>query len=60
MACTQCEAKRRAMRDSWKKWWSQPFSTDMDVPHWFLFFGLILVISFGWATSINSLRKVTA
>lgn len=29
-------------------WLKKPFSTDMDAFHWFLFFGLLIVISVSW------------
>lgn len=29
-------------------WWKQPFSADMDVPHWFLFVGLLIVVMALW------------
>ena len=30
-------------------WLRQPFSPNMDAQGWFLFFGLLIVISFVWA-----------
>ena len=32
-----------------KDWLKRPFATDMDAFHWFLFFGLIVVISILWS-----------
>lgn len=35
-------------------WLKQPFSTDMDATHWFLFLGLVIVIGFAWRNLILS------
>lgn len=31
-----------------KTWAAQPFNTQMSVTGWFLFFGLIIVVSVAW------------
>lgn len=31
-----------------KSWAAQPFQTDMSATGWFLFFGLLIIISVGW------------
>lgn len=36
------------MLDNFQAWIARPFSSDMDVWHWFLFFGLLIVISAVW------------
>jgi hypothetical protein len=33
---------------AFKAWLAKPFSPDMSAQQWFLFFGLLLVISFMW------------
>lgn len=39
-----------------KAWFDKPFSEDMSATKWFLFFGLLIVISALWALV---LREVT-
>lgn len=46
--------------DTFKAWWHQPFSADMDAVHWFLFFGLIVAISIGWSMALRSLQIATS
>lgn len=38
-------------------WVRRPFSTDMDAMHWFLFFGLVLCISFLWSRILHFVNK---
>ena len=38
-------------------WIKKPFSSDMDAMHWFLFFGLIIVISFLWSRVLFYINK---
>lgn len=38
-------------------WIKKPFSSDMDATHWFLFFGLILVISFLWSRVMHYIKE---
>lgn len=33
---------------NFKNWYQRPFSSDMDVMHWFLFLGLLIVLMAGW------------
>jgi len=40
-----------------KNWLAKPFSTDMDAFHWFLFFGLLIVISVGWTFILRHTTK---
>lgn len=44
--------------ESLKKWWEKPFDTDMSVSGWFLFFGLLIVISVLWALVLRELKAV--
>lgn len=37
-----------AVWGNFKSWAKQPFSADMDLQHWFLFIGLILVLMILW------------
>jgi hypothetical protein len=34
--------------DSFKNWLAAPFSSSMNAGQWFLFFGLLIVISMLW------------
>ncbi len=36
------------MLQTFQDWLAKPFSSDMNAWHWFLFFGLIMVISVAW------------
>jgi hypothetical protein len=38
-------------------WLKKPFSGDMDATHWFLFFGLMLVIVFLWSRILHYINK---
>jgi hypothetical protein len=38
-------------------WVKKPFNTDMDAFHWFLFFGLIIIISFLWSRVLFYINK---
>lgn len=43
--------------NDFKQWAQHPFSTDMDAFHWFLFFGLLIVVAAGWGLVLNTLHK---
>lgn len=47
------------MLQQFKDWWSKPFDAGMDVPHWALFFLLIVVISIFWGRVLNVLAETT-
>ena len=38
-------------------WMKKPFSGDMDATHWFLFFGLMLAITFLWSRILHYINK---
>jgi hypothetical protein len=38
-------------------WLKKPFSADMDAFHWFLFFGLLILISVGWTFVLRHLAR---
>lgn len=42
-----------------KDWLAQPFSPTMNAYHWFLFYGLILAIAFGWKLILNTMEPYT-
>jgi hypothetical protein len=46
------------MLDSFKRWWDKPYSDDMSASGWFLFFGLLIVISVAWALVLRELKEV--
>lgn len=39
-------------------WAKQPFTTDMDVGHWALFVGLIIVLAISWNFVIRDIKGV--
>lgn len=43
------------MLANFQAWLAKPFSTDQDVLHWFLFFGLLIVISITWGLILRTL-----
>lgn len=63
MACTSCEARRRALKleaanvsdffNRFVAWVKQPYNSDMDVLDWFLFLGLVIVAVFAWRSILN-------
>lgn len=65
MACSKCEATRRAILSKGQKmgdvtsrfmsWIKKPYDDDMTAIDWFLFIGLIIVIIVAWS---SILRKV--
>lgn len=44
-----------AFMDGFSQWLERPFDPQMSALNWFLFFGLLLLISFAWGFII---RKV--
>ena len=38
--------------NSVKQWWAQPFNAQGSVVNWFLFLGLLIVLSIAWRTVI--------
>lgn len=38
------------------EWVKQPFNASMDLTHWFLFTGLLIVISIAWMMILHELR----
>jgi hypothetical protein len=51
---------RRDFMENFKQWLRQPYSTDMDAFHWFLFFGLMIAISILWGMSLRALQQLTS
>lgn len=37
------------------EWLRRPFSPDMSAAGWFMFFGLLVIISIAWAVIMNRL-----
>jgi hypothetical protein len=58
--CPACREARERFMDSFKQWLRQPYSTDMDAFHWFLFFGLMIAISILWGMSLRALQTLTS
>lgn len=44
------------MLDRFKAWAAQPFRSDMSALEWFLFFGLLVIISGVWAMILRHIR----
>jgi hypothetical protein len=42
-----------------KNWFGQPFSPEMSGTGWFLFFGLLIIISALWAIILRHIRIAT-
>lgn len=63
MACSKCEARRRAIvsevknMDGFAKrftdWIKRPYNDDMTVGGWFLFLGLMLLVTVVWTKILN-------
>lgn len=43
---------------SLKAWAGQPFSTTMDLQHWFLWTGLIIVMIVAWVMIIHEVQNI--
>lgn len=48
------------MLDSFKQWFAQPFSADMDAWHWALFVLLLIVIMVAWGRALSVTREITS
>jgi hypothetical protein len=48
------------MLNSFKAWWDQPFNAQGSAWNWFLFFGLIILISFAWTRVLRLIADTTA
>ena len=46
------------MWEEFKAWLQEPFQTDMDALHWFLFVGLFIAISVIWGIILRHLKEV--
>jgi hypothetical protein len=44
------------MLDQFKSWVAKPFAMDMDALHWFLFYGLVLVIAASWGLILRAIK----
>jgi len=63
LACTSCEARRRALNlearnvsdffNRFVAWVKKPYDNDMSALDWFLFLGLVIVIIFAWRSILN-------
>ena len=45
-----------AVFGSLKNWLAQPFDQSMDITHWFLFAGLVLVILGVWVMILRDIK----
>jgi hypothetical protein len=46
------------MLQSFKNWWSKPFSNDQSAWGWFLFLGLIMVAIVAWTRILDLIKDV--
>jgi len=63
MACSKCEARRRALLSEANKvsdffsrfveWIKRPYDDNMSSLDWFLFIGLVIVLIFAWRSILN-------
>lgn len=63
MACSKCEARRRALFSECQnvtdffnrfvQWVKRPYDNEMSAFDWFLFLGLVIVIIFAWRSILN-------
>lgn len=44
------------MWDEFKAWAKQPFSSQMDLVHWFYFLGLMIILLAAWGIVFGHLR----
>lgn len=44
--------------DAFKDFWNKPFDSDMSATRWFLFFGLLIVISVMWSLVIREVTEL--
>lgn len=45
------------MWEHFKDWLGRPFDTEMDALGWFLFLGLLIVLSAMWAVILKHLKE---
>lgn len=48
------------MLDKFKAWWDKPYSDDMSVMGWFLFFGFVIFLATMWSLVIREIRQAAA
>lgn len=46
------------MLAQFKAWWAKPYDDEMSVTGWFLFFGLLIVLSVLWALVLREIKEV--
>jgi hypothetical protein len=46
-----------ALVDTTKAWMKQPFTTQMDLIHWFLIVGVVLVSAVLWSRVLSHFRE---
>lgn len=54
------EGETMSYWDDFKAWYSQPFSADMDIAHWFLFLGLLIILMGLWRLILLHIKGLTA
>jgi hypothetical protein len=46
------------MVEKFKAWFAKPYDDNMSASGWFLFFGLLIVISVLWSLVIREIKEV--
>lgn len=46
------------MFERFKSWLAHPYRDDMSATDWFLFFGLLIVISAAWGLILRKIKEV--
>jgi hypothetical protein len=46
------------MLAKFKQWYAKPYDDNMSATSWFLFFGLVMVISTMWVLVIREIKSV--
>lgn len=46
------------MLERFKDWYAKPYDDNMSVTGWFLFFGLLVVISVLWALVLREIKEL--
>lgn len=44
------------MWQTFKSWYSQPFRSDMSAAEWFMFIGLLVIITLLWGIILRHIR----
>jgi hypothetical protein len=57
MSCAACSERRANMFKNFTDWIKEPFRSDMDTLHWFLFLGLLIVLMGFWRIILRHITE---